>query len=47
VRDFDLQRQADLARIQQGLGRVGSLTNAEAASHRQAMDILYRVAQQK
>ncbi|HET7618696.1 MAG TPA: zf-HC2 domain-containing protein [Vicinamibacterales bacterium] len=47
VRDFDLQRQADLARIQQGLGRVESLTNAEAASHRQAMDILYRVAQQK
>jgi hypothetical protein len=47
VRDFDLQRQADLARIQQGLGRVESLTNAEAVSHRQAMDILYRVAQQK
>ena len=47
VRDFDWQRQTDLARIQQGLGRVESLTSAEAASHRQVMDILYRVAQQK
>ena len=34
IRDVDAQRLADLARIQQGLGRIDAMTTAEAAAHR-------------
>ncbi len=44
VRDFDRQRQADLATIQQGLGSYQGLTNAEIAQQRDMLNHLYRVA---
>ena len=34
IHDVDAQRAADLARIQQGLGRIDAMTSAEAAAHR-------------
>jgi hypothetical protein len=34
IRDVDAQRAADLARIQQGLGRIGATVAEEAAAHR-------------
>lgn len=44
VRDFDHQRQADLASIQQGLGTYQGMTNAEIATQRDMLNQLYRVA---
>jgi hypothetical protein len=44
VKDFDHQRQADLASIQQGLGTYQGLTNAELATNRDMLNQLYRVA---
>jgi hypothetical protein len=44
VRDFDRQRQSDLAVIQQGLGAYQGLTNAEIAQQRDMLNQLYRVA---
>lgn len=44
VRDFDRQRQADLAAIQQGLGTYQGLTNAEIAQQRDMLNNLLRVA---
>ncbi|HXG54690.1 MAG TPA: zf-HC2 domain-containing protein [Vicinamibacterales bacterium] len=44
VRDFDRQRQSDLAAIQQGLGSYQGLTNAEIAQQRDMLNQLYRVA---
>ena len=44
VRDFDRQRPADLASIQQGLGTYQGMTNAEIAQQRDMFNQLYRVA---
>lgn len=44
-RDFDLQRQADLVQIQQGLGRLEGRTEAEAARARELMNYIVRVSQ--
>jgi hypothetical protein len=44
VKDFDRQRQSDLALIQQGLGTYQGLTNAEIAQQRDMLNQLYRVA---
>jgi len=44
VRDFDRQRQSDLAVIQRGLGSYQGLTNAELAQQRDVINQLYRVA---
>ncbi len=44
MRDFDRQRQADIAIIQQGLGTYQGLTNAEIAQQRDMLNQLYRVA---
>jgi hypothetical protein len=44
VRDFDRQREADLALIQRGLGQYQGLTNAEIAQQRDMLNELYRVA---
>ncbi len=46
-RDFDLQRKADLVTVQQGLGRLESRTEAEAARARQMMNYIVRVSQQQ
>jgi anti-sigma factor RsiW len=46
VRDFDLQRQADLVKIQQALGQFQGTTNAEVRQHRDAIeDLARRVSQ--
>jgi hypothetical protein len=48
IRDVDAQRVADLARIQQGQGRIEAMTTAEAAAHRDlASYILTSSKQQK
>lgn len=44
MRDFDHQRQADLAAIEKGLGTYQGLTNAEIAQQRDMLNQLYRVA---
>lgn len=44
VKDFDRQRQSDLALIQQGLGTYQGFTNAEIAQQRDMLNQLYRVA---
>jgi len=46
-RDFDLQRKADLVTVQQGLGRLESRTEAEAARAREMMNYIVRVSQQQ
>lgn len=49
VRDFDVQRQSDLVRVQQGLQQMQGLTDAELIRHRDALNSLnymVRVAQQ-
>jgi hypothetical protein len=43
-RDFDQQRRADLALIQQGLGHYQGLTNAEIAQNRELVNQLVRAA---
>lgn len=44
VRDFDQQRRADIALIQQGLGQYQGLTNAEIAQNREMVNQLVRAA---
>jgi hypothetical protein len=44
-RDFDLQRQADLVQIRQGMGRLEGRTEAEAARARELMNYIVRVSQ--
>lgn len=44
-REVDAQRQADLLRIEQGLGRLAGVTGAEVARQRELMNYLYRVSQ--
>lgn len=41
-RDFDLQRRADLVRVEQGLGQLEGRTGAEAARQREAINYLIR-----
>jgi hypothetical protein len=47
VRDFDSQRQADLAQIQSSFGQIEGLTGAEVREQRQMLDYLIRVSQQR
>ena len=47
VRDFDATRAGDLARIEQGLRRVQGLNDAELIQHRETLQHLMRVTQQK
>jgi hypothetical protein len=48
VRDVDAQRTADLARIQQGLGRIDAMTTADAAAHRELANyVITSTRQQK
>ncbi|MGE3843871.1 MAG: anti-sigma factor [Vicinamibacterales bacterium] len=46
-RDFNVQRQADLVQIQQGMGRLEGRTEAEAARAREMMNYIMRVSQQE
>ena len=39
--------QTDLARIQQGLGRIDAITTAEAAAHRDLANYIFTSARQK
>ncbi len=41
-RDVDLQRRADLVRIDQGLGQLEGRTGAEVARQRQVLDLIVR-----
>jgi anti-sigma factor RsiW len=47
LHDVDLQRAADLARIQQGLGRIDATVAAEAAGHRDLTNLILTSAKQK
>jgi putative zinc finger protein len=47
ARDIDFKRATDLARVQQGLDRLGGMTTAETAAHRELANIVYRMANQK
>jgi len=47
VRDFDATRAGDLARIEQGLRRVQGLNDAELIQHRETLNHLLRVTQQR
>jgi anti-sigma factor RsiW len=47
VRDFDATRTGDLARIEQGLRRVQGLNDAELIQHRETLQHLMRVTQQR
>ena len=47
IRDVDAQRAADLARIQQGLGRIGANLAEEAAAHRDLTSYVLASARQK
>ncbi len=44
VTDFDMQRRRDLAQIQQGLGQMQGMTNAEIATQRDLMQQLIRAS---
>lgn len=44
IKDFDNQRRADLALIQQGLGQYQGLTNAEIAQNRDMLNQFIRAA---
>ena len=41
-RDLDLQRRADLVRIDQGIGQLEGRTGAEVARQRQMLDLIVR-----
>ena len=41
-RDFDMQRRADLVRIDQGIGQLEGRTGAEVARQRQMLDLIVR-----
>ena len=47
IRDVDAQRTADLARIQQGMGRIDAMTTADAAAHRELANYLLTSSRQK
>jgi anti-sigma factor RsiW len=47
IRDVDLQRAADLSRIQKGLGQIGASVAEEAASHRDLTSFILASAKQK
>ena len=47
LHDVDAQRVADLARIQQGFGRIDALTTQEAASHRDLVNYVMTASRQK
>lgn len=47
IRDVDFKRATDLARVQQGLDRLGGMTTAETAAHRELANMVYRMANQK
>jgi hypothetical protein len=47
VRDFDSQRQVDLAQIQRNLGEIDGLTGAEVREQRQMLNYLMRVSEQR
>jgi chorismate mutase len=47
LRDVDAQRTADLARIQQGMGRIDAMTNADAAAHRELANYLITSTRQQ
>ena len=46
-RDFDVQRVADLKRIQDNLGQLGGWTGAEVARQRDVLNYLLRASQQQ
>ncbi|MEZ5418371.1 MAG: hypothetical protein R2708_13610 [Vicinamibacterales bacterium] len=41
-RDIDLQRRADLVRVEQGIGQLEGRTGAEVARQREAINYLIR-----
>jgi anti-sigma factor RsiW len=45
MRDFDSQRQVDLARIEQSFGQIEGLTGAEVRQQRQMLDYLIRASE--
>jgi len=45
VRDFDAQRNVDLARIERTLGQIDGTTGVEVAQQRQMLNYLMRVSQ--
>jgi hypothetical protein len=47
IRDVDAQRVSDLARIQQGFGRIEGSVTAEAAAHRDLTNYILASAKQK
>jgi hypothetical protein len=47
ARDVDAQRTADLARIQQGLGRIDAMTTAEVNAHRDLANIIMTSSRQQ
>jgi anti-sigma factor RsiW len=47
VRDFDAARVGDLARVEQGLRQIQGLTDAELIRHRDTLNHLLRVTQQR
>jgi anti-sigma factor RsiW len=47
VRDFDSQRQFDLAQIQRNFGQIEGLTGAEVREQREMLNYLMRVSQQQ
>ena len=47
VRDFDAARAGDLARVEQGLRQIQGLTDAELIRHRDTLNHLLRVTQQR
>lgn len=46
-REFDVQRRGDLARIEQGFGRLEGVTGASALQQREVMNYLMRVSQKQ
>jgi len=46
VRDFDSQRQVDLAQIQRNFGQIEGLTGAEIREQREMLNYLMRVSEQ-
>jgi hypothetical protein len=47
LRDFDATRAGDLARVEQGLRQIQGLTDAELIRHRDTLNHLLRVTQQR
>jgi len=47
VRDFDSQRQVDLAQIERNLDQIDGLTGAEVREQRQMLNYLMRVSEQR